>query len=63
MVKVRALSHTASMNEQLEFFKHILLGGHSRGEGSMEFHVDFGGVISRSMFLKIIPPAPIGIKK
>ena len=32
----------------------------------MEFRVDFGGgvgVISRSMFLKIIPPAPMGIKK
>ena len=52
------------MNEQLDFFKHILLGVTLGGGGvSMEFHVDLGWVISRSMFLKIIPPAPMGNKK
>ena len=51
------------MNEQLDFFPTYLLGV-ILGEVTMEFHFDFGpGVINKSMFLKIIPPASTGIKK
>ena len=35
VVKIRALFYINSMNEQLDFFKHILLGDHSGGGGSV----------------------------
>ena len=50
------------MNEQLDLFKHIRFGGDSGREAVWNSMFTSEGVFSGPMFLKIIPPAPIGIK-
>ena len=68
MVQLRALSHIKSMNEQLHFFENILFEGSLGGGGGLggspwNSILTLGSVISRSIFLKIIAPAPMGMKK